>query len=498
MSNQHHRLKKKQEQEHANRSQDESRQSNPAKTPESRPGILQAGNAAINELLSSAREGKQLEPGVRTQMEEAFGTHFGDVRVHDNPSAQAKAKKVGARAFTRGRDIYLGRSAPSPESNEGKKLLAHELAHVVQQDEASAIDHSAVSQPGDKLEQTADLAATQALSGQKARMQSSGVAPGVQRDPERVSRAEVQAALTEFLERARQAQGGQLLRVTTEVRNAVEMLARAPGPMNDTGRAGPNEYMRLTAIQVWLNGGLLPGRPADFARELARRLPDPFDAAALERLRSMPVSPTTSTVGRVRDLIERSAPGQPDRPEPVREPTSQERFERGMADQARQSGRPQPTTVGPYSVDILRMGRILGGFRGAVQGPPRPQRREPEARSYPEVEQAVRQVSNDALVPAEARGQETAGNFAGAQDVARQLARLLDVAQQQNQSTVDLEMGAAYENVRDLGAIAAEIGRIARLIRDALPHHATNVRTVIVHFGRTVRWIPLTQAAGTE
>jgi hypothetical protein len=458
-----------------------------------------AGNQAVNEALkkpsSNSRAGKPMKSEMQAKMEQAFEADFTEVRIHDDANAQAKAKAVSARAFTQGQDIYLGAKAPSLESDTGRHLLAHELAHVVQQERAGSAREGSVSEPGDKFEQVADVAASRAGGGQTARVQSSGAPPGIQRDGETVSRAEVEAALTQFLERARQAQGGQSVRVTAEVRNAIEMLARTPGPMNDSGRTGPNEMMRLMRIQIWLEGRLLPGRPAELAREVAGRLAYPIDAAALESLRQMPVAPTTTTVGRVRELIKRTEPGAPERPPlPPTGPTSQERFEQGMRDLGRQTGQPQPTTIGPYSLDVLRIGRILGGLSGAVRGR-RPQPPVVEAQGYQEVEQVIQQISPDALVPAEARGGPSASNFADdAREVARELSRLLDVAQQQRQNSVQLNLGPSYESVRNRGAITAEIGRIARLIRDALPHHATSVRTIIVRFGTSTIWVPLGQA----
>jgi hypothetical protein len=66
-------------------------------------------------------------------MDEAFGTEFSEVRLHTGDEAQAMNRELGARAFTHGRDIYFNRGEFRPETPEGKRLLAHELAHVVQQ-----------------------------------------------------------------------------------------------------------------------------------------------------------------------------------------------------------------------------------------------------------------------------------------------------------------------------------------------------------------------------
>jgi hypothetical protein len=455
--------------------------------------ILQAGNAAVGQLLNDSHGGKPIQREARAKMEQAFGADFSDVRVHDDANAQSKAGALKARAVTRGRDIYLGPKAPPLDSGAGSKLLAHELAHVVQQDQGS-VSEGKVNEPGDQFEQAADAAASRVVQGQAANLQSSGTPPGVQRDGEPASRAELEATLTEFLQRVLQAQGGRTLRVTAEVRNAVEMLAGAPDPSYQGPGGDPGRGIRLTAIQTWLNGGVVPGDPEAFAREVARRLPNPFNAEALERLRRMRAAPESTTVGRVRQLVEGSAPGTPDtRREPPREPTSTERFERGMEDLNRQLGRPQPTTYGPYSLDVLRIGRILGGLRQAVRGPQPQPRPEPEAQNYPELERAIQQISPNALVPAEARGGPAAGDFADAREMARQLARLLDVAQQQVRDSVNLDLGPAYNNVRNRDAIVAEVGRIVRAIRDALPHHATNVRTVIVRIGSHDSWIPVGQ-----
>ena len=67
--------------------------------------------------------------------------------------------------------------------------------------------------------------------------------------------------------------------------------------------------------------------------------------------------------------------------------------------------------------------------------------------------------------------------------MARDLARRLDVEQQQGQDTIDLRFGVNYNQVRDRSAMISEIERIVALIREALPHHAAAVRFVDVYFG---------------
>jgi len=73
--------------------------------------------------------GQPLPPAVRQRMEAAFGTSFADVRVHVGPHAQS----IGALAFTHGTHLHLAPGAGNPNTPSGQRILAHELAHVVQQ-----------------------------------------------------------------------------------------------------------------------------------------------------------------------------------------------------------------------------------------------------------------------------------------------------------------------------------------------------------------------------
>jgi len=66
-------------------------------------------------------------------MEPRFGRKFGSVRVHDGERAAESAQAVGAMAYTVGNQVVFGKDRYQPGSAEGRHLLAHELAHVVQQ-----------------------------------------------------------------------------------------------------------------------------------------------------------------------------------------------------------------------------------------------------------------------------------------------------------------------------------------------------------------------------
>jgi hypothetical protein len=69
-------------------------------------------------------------------METRFGHDFGRVRVHTGGRAETAARSIHARAFTRGRDVVFGAGQFAADSADGRRLIAHELAHVIQQGQA--------------------------------------------------------------------------------------------------------------------------------------------------------------------------------------------------------------------------------------------------------------------------------------------------------------------------------------------------------------------------
>ena len=95
------------------------------------------------ELFRGLGSGGELDPSTRKSMESSFGRDFSGVRIHTGSAASASAKKIDARAFTAGQHIVFGEGEPPSTSGAGKKLLAHELAHVAQNQKSGA----AFSQP---------------------------------------------------------------------------------------------------------------------------------------------------------------------------------------------------------------------------------------------------------------------------------------------------------------------------------------------------------------
>lgn len=87
--------------------------------------------AIVHQVLSSS--GQHLDGAVRAGMEARFGHSFERVRVHTDSCASESARTVAAKAYTVGSNIVFGPGRYAPGSEEGRRLLAHELAHVVQQ-----------------------------------------------------------------------------------------------------------------------------------------------------------------------------------------------------------------------------------------------------------------------------------------------------------------------------------------------------------------------------
>jgi hypothetical protein len=94
---------------------------------------------ALNAPASTARVGGLASAGeplantTRSLFENRFGRDFGAVRIYRDAAAGELASYIGARAFTYGRDIAFAPGEYSPETSAGRRLLAHELTHVVQQ-----------------------------------------------------------------------------------------------------------------------------------------------------------------------------------------------------------------------------------------------------------------------------------------------------------------------------------------------------------------------------
>ena len=91
----------------------------------------QSAGASVERVLASA--GRPLDLALRDEMEQRFGHDFSQVRVHSDQAADQSAREVDAHAYTVGQDIVFAASQFAPGTLDGRRLIAHELAHVVQQ-----------------------------------------------------------------------------------------------------------------------------------------------------------------------------------------------------------------------------------------------------------------------------------------------------------------------------------------------------------------------------
>src|SRR5262249_2485509 len=114
----------------------------------------------VHEVLRSP--GQPLDPATRALMEPPFGRDFSQVRVHTDAKAAESARAVNALAYTVGLDVVFRDGQHALSTTVGKRLLAHELTHVVQQDSAPKTEPNLViGQANDVYEREADQVASQ-------------------------------------------------------------------------------------------------------------------------------------------------------------------------------------------------------------------------------------------------------------------------------------------------------------------------------------------------
>jgi len=118
-------------------------------------GTVTASEGVQSGIADTKGKGDQMDPGTRSFMERGFGADFAGVNIHSDASAAAMNRELGARAFTVGSDIYFNDNQYNPASSDGKRLLAHELTHTMQQ--AGFIRRDKDKTP--KVEDDADLLA---------------------------------------------------------------------------------------------------------------------------------------------------------------------------------------------------------------------------------------------------------------------------------------------------------------------------------------------------
>lgn len=466
----------------------------PAEAPASVRGVLGA-------------PGHPLDALTRAHFEPRFGQDFSDVSIHDDASAARSARELGALAYTAGPHVVVDGSRHHPGSVAGQHLLAHELAHVVQQRHTAPVVRR---QP--------------APTGLPDKPPSATV-----------SQDEVLRALTDFLTRVQTAAGTHTLVVSTPVRQALQSLTQ--GDVNARLR-----------MDLFLSRKDLPSTPDEFARQAVTKLPPVIPRARVDHLDEIPTTeakdtrPTTvgTAVGAVFDktvaplikvlpiseaarakiaegaraaigdglvgLVDAAMAGSPiddkaksaihaavaaaiKQPAAAPKPQPASPFVRQAppsavpdpADQLRAAGVPGKSPLLPSpSPDIQAPSvNIPEGGRGQA-APPTP----PPISS---LEGAIQGLDKSALTPPEAREKPAAAKFADAQLFAREVASVLDAAQRARRSSADLVLKAVYRDVQDTPALFDEIERIVRVVAAALPHHASQVIQVNVQIEDTNR-----------
>ena len=117
----------------------------------------------VSEVLRSA--GKPLDDETRAFMEPRFGHDFSRVRVYTDASAAKSAQSVNALAYTVGQSVVFDAGQYSPQTNEGRRLLAHELAHTLQQGTSTPSTALEVASSAHPAEREADLLADRVMTG---------------------------------------------------------------------------------------------------------------------------------------------------------------------------------------------------------------------------------------------------------------------------------------------------------------------------------------------
>jgi hypothetical protein len=176
----------------------------------------------VHQVLGAA--GERLHPAARSYLEPRFGHDFSTIRVHTDATAAASAEAVGARAYTVGNHLAFATGAYAPHTEQGRRLIAHELAHTLQQGAtAGAAGTTAqakfiVGEPDHPLEQDADHVAEQVMRGFTGPEPTTAASPALAGPPNTVLRqGGTQPARTDPAEAARAAAWSRVFRAYTRL-----------------------------------------------------------------------------------------------------------------------------------------------------------------------------------------------------------------------------------------------------------------------------------------
>jgi hypothetical protein len=154
------------------------RNASPAAVLAQRRSTLGSGGSITAPPIHDA--GRPLDTATRSAMETGFGREFSNIRVHDDARAHDNARDLGARAYAAGDHIVFGEGRYRPETPSGRALIAHELAHSMQQGGVQMKADGPLPASADaELERQADRAALDVTAGRRASGLSSVNYPAV-------------------------------------------------------------------------------------------------------------------------------------------------------------------------------------------------------------------------------------------------------------------------------------------------------------------------------
>lgn len=404
-------------------------------------------------------------------MERQFGRDFSGVRVHDGHQAATSADDLRAAAYTTGSSIVFARDRYSPQTAPGRRLIAHELAHVVQQRDAGRLLPEISS-----ARDVSELAAARCAGGGSGERPSVvSAVPVIQRQPAEPDRPfmsitkradggatdeEIETALTAFLTRVLQAQGGHELRDDELISTGLKMLAGG-------------DFDAVMAIETFLADRGKARSPGALAMQARGHLPSYISPAQLKRLDALARQGTDAAVkGKYGTYVDDLHHG--------RTPT---------VDQPPASNVQPPPKISDGAGDkILPGGEKLLPGKGTWGGPP-PAKTPATGSSAPvDVEQVIQGLSDDALVPAGARGKPIAAELNRAQAFAWELVRRIVAAHQAKGSraaSVAMTLSAGYRQVSvdDQQAVLDAVEKITRAVAAALPDDASTLEEVMITVG---------------
>lgn len=186
----------------------------------------------VDRVLASP--GASIDAQTRATMESRFEQDFSDVRLHSDSQANASARAVGAVAYASGRHVVFGEGAFRPDERRESALLAHELAHVVQQRRGG---NATVAAGGDALlEAEADSAAKRFAHGSSQISIQGRAGVGLLRSPETPKVEET----TDDEEKKKRASQATMTAITQRAKSAAERVAP---PTSSVAPPTPNQQL---------------------------------------------------------------------------------------------------------------------------------------------------------------------------------------------------------------------------------------------------------------